>query len=244
MKNIILIDDEPLARQLVLECLQAHTGFQVVQECNDGFEGLKAIAEHKPDLVILDIQMPRINGFEMLELLEEPPAIIFTTAFDEYALKAFEANAVDYLLKPFSQERFDLALQRATTRLAGQQALGNLLEQRGKSEDEMHRIVLRHQGQIRILPVQDVLYLEAWDDYVKIHTAEGVFVKKQTLGWYEKALNPNDFVRVHRSFMVQTARISAIHAGSNDTYELRLSSGMHVPASRSGYQRLKEVMKL
>lgn len=244
MKKIIIIDDEPLARTLVRECLGIHTGFGVVAECNDGFEGLKAVTEHQPDLVFLDIQMPRINGFEMLELMETPPPVIFTTAFDEFALKAFEAHAVDYLLKPFSQERFDKAMERAMERISGAEALSALKNHVGKSSEELNRVVVRHQGQIRIIPVQEIFAIEAWDDYVKIHAAGGVFVKKQTLGWYESALSPQDFLRVHRSFMVRIPAINAIDAGANDTWNLQLVNGMKIPASRTGYQKLKQQMKI
>ncbi|MCC7299360.1 MAG: response regulator, partial [Bacteroidia bacterium] len=180
--KIVIIDDESLARQYVKSCLKGHENIEICAECADGFEGIKAIQEHKPDLIFLDIQMPRINGFEMLELLEEVPSVIFTTAFDEYAMKAFEANAVDYLLKPFNQDRFNKAFSKVKINTNSASIFN---ESPAKSPEEANRIVLRHQGEIRIIPAADVMYIEAWDDYVKIHTAKEVFVKKKTLSYYE-----------------------------------------------------------
>src|SRR5215210_4369483 len=159
----ILIDDEPLARSIVKEYLQQYPQIEVVQECNDGFEGVKAIMQHQPDLIFLDIQMPKINGFEMLELIEEPPAIIFTTAFDEYAIKAFETHAVDYLLKPFSKERFDKAINKwLSNRDTGEQMLAtqNLLSVTTHMPMQAERIVVKSGGKIKIIPVRDIHYLE------------------------------------------------------------------------------------
>lgn len=237
----IVIDDENLAREYVKSCIRKHGNIEIVAECGDGFEGLKAIQEHQPDIIFLDIQMPRINGFEMLELIENPPQVIFTTAFDEFAMKAFEANAIDYLLKPFSQERFDRALLKIQNQT---EAKGNLNEAVGKSAEEANRIVLRHQGEIRIIPAQDILYIEAWDDYVKIHTQKETFVKKKTLTYYENSLQHSDFIRCHRSYLVNIKEISAIDHSSTDAWELRLRNGFHLPASKQGYGRLKEVLGL
>src|SRR5690349_5952458 len=177
MIRTIIIDDEPLARSVIKEYLGDVPGLQLLAECNDGFEGIKAIQQHQPDLIFLDIQMPRINGFEMLELVEEKPAIIFTTAFDEYAIKAFEAHAVDYLLKPFSQERFKAALEKymgqpATIRTSTQQ----LIETGVRLPSQSDRIVVKTAGKIRIIPFLQIQYLEASDDYVKIHTSDGSFL--------------------------------------------------------------------
>ncbi len=238
MKKAIVIDDEFLARNMVKECLLQHTEIEIVAECADGFEGIKAIQELKPDLIFLDIQMPRINGFEMLELIDEPPSVIFATAFDEFALKAFEANAIDYLLKPFSQMRFDQAIKKFLQN-ANIGSIEKLLKTEGKSEFEASRVVVKHQGNIRIIPAIDILYIEAWDDYVKIHTAENVFVKKQTLTFYENALSNKDFLRVHRSFLVNISQVTSIDQGSGENRELRLRNGFHLPVSRSGYQKLK-----
>src|SRR5215217_2773192 len=202
MIRILLIDDEPLARSILLEYLQSHSQMQVVQECNDGFEGLKAIMQHQPDLVFLDIQMPKINGFEMLELLEQPPAVIFTTAFDEYAIKAFETHAIDYLLKPFSQERFDKAMEKLRLQAIQQkEATEKLLQEAPRLPSQSERIVVRNGGKIKIIPVPSIHYIEAADDYVKITTAEGSFLKNKTMGFYEKNLPADSFVRSHRSYI-------------------------------------------
>ena len=166
MSKIIIVDDEPLARSIVKEYLQKHPQLQLMAECGDGFEGVKAIQQHQPDLIFLDIQMPKINGFEMLELLDNTPAVIFTTAFDEYAIKAFEAHAIDYLLKPFDQQRFDKALlkwqeKKETTSEKNTQGL---LETASQSPSQSQRIVIKDGSKIKIIPVHDVMYLEAADD--------------------------------------------------------------------------------
>lgn len=198
MIKTVLIDDEPLARELVREYLQAYPQIEVVAECNDGFEGLKAIQQHQPDLLFLDIQMPKINGFEMLELVDKLPCVIFTTAFEEYAIRAFEVNAIDYLLKPFSRERFDKALQKMLERKT--EVSQELLDAAGRELPTQHnRVVVKINGRIKIIPVQDIHYLEAADDYVKIVTQEGAFLKNKTMAFFEKTLDAQQFIRVHRS---------------------------------------------
>ena len=181
MYKVIVIDDEPLARSIVKEFLQKHPDLELVEECNNGFEAVKAIQQHQPDLILLDIQMPKINGFEMLELLEQSPAVIFTTAYDEYAIKAFEAHAIDYLLKPFNQDRFDKAVQKwkEQKNTGNEKARLELLETASQSPAQNQRIVVKTGGKISIIPVQEVHYLEAADDYVKVHTKDGVISKKQ-----------------------------------------------------------------
>src|SRR5688500_3765120 len=201
MINVILIDDEPLAQSIVKEYLQSYPQFQVVQCCNDGFEGVKAITQHKPDLIFLDIQMPKINGFEMLELIEQPPAVIFTTAFDEYAIKAFEANAIDYLLKPFSKERFNQAVSRwITAHKSGTSAtLKQLAGLPLPHRQENNRMVVKSGHQIRILPFKEILFIEAFDDYIKVHINNDCFLKKQTMQQTEAMLPASEFTRIHRS---------------------------------------------
>lgn len=244
MQKVVIIDDEPLARSIVKEYLQKHPELQLMEECNDGFEGLKAIQQHEPDLVFLDIQMPKINGFEMLELVETPPSVIFTTAFDEYAIKAFEAHAVDYLLKPFNQERFDKAVskwadQRAN---AAEKVNPDLLESASLSPSQNQRIVVKNGSKIKIIPVHDVLYLEAADDYVKIHTQEGYFLKNKTMNHFEQALDNSQFVRSHRSYIVNVQQITRIDPYEKDNHVAILRSGIKVPVSRSGYGKLKDVL--
>ncbi|HVZ57906.1 MAG TPA: response regulator [Chitinophagaceae bacterium] len=245
MAKLLLIDDEPLARQILREYLQTYPQYQVVQECQDGFEGVKAIQQHQPDLVFLDIQMPKINGFEMLELIEHPPAVIFTTAFDEYAIRAFEAHAVDYLLKPFSRDRFDKAL-RKWEELAGNHpsrvAASDLLETAAQSPLQRQRVVVKNGSKIKIIPVHEILFLEAADDYVKICTSEGTFLKNQTLGHFERILDPGQFLRPHRSYLVNIQQITRIEPYEKENHVILLKSGKQIPVSRSGYARLKEVL--
>ncbi|HEX8530067.1 MAG TPA: response regulator [Cytophagales bacterium] len=240
----LIIDDEPLARLIVQEYLQGYPQIRVVQECGDGFEGVKAIQQHKPDVIFLDVQMPKINGFEMLELLEQPPAVIFTTAFDEFALKAFEAHAVDYLLKPFTRERFDKALQRCLEKQAAPPPgpTGALLETAALSPAQHERIVVKTGNKIQIIPVHEALFLEADDDFVKIHTGHGVYLKNRTMGHFEAVLDNRQFVRVHRSYLVQVSQITRIDPYQKETFTAVLRSGAKIPVSRTGYSRLREVL--
>jgi two-component system LytT family response regulator len=245
--KIIIIDDEPLARSIIREYLQYHTDLELVAECTDGFEGVKSIQQLEPDLIFLDIQMPKINGFEMLELIEEPPSVIFTTAFDEYAIKAFESHAVDYLLKPFSRDRFDKAISKWTQAgktISSKQQLAPLLESVSNSPSEQQRVVVKLAGKIRIIPVEDIHYLEAADDYVKIHTREGSFLKNKTMGHFETVLSKNHFVRTHRSYMVNITEITRIDPYEKDNHLAMLKSGERVPVSKTGYVKLKSVLGL
>jgi two-component system LytT family response regulator len=248
MKQVLLIDDEPLARMVVLEYLQDYKDqIQVIQECGDGFEGMKAIMQSQPDLIFLDVQMPKINGFEMLELLEQPPAVIFTTAFDEFAIKAFEAHAIDYLLKPFSKERFkkavDKYLAQSGTPVQQQKQTESLLEEVATQSPVQHdRIVVKTGTKVKIIPVHDVLYLEADDDYVSVHTAEGSFLKNKTMSFFEKVLDVRQFVRVHRSYIVAIDQITRIDPYEKDSHIAILKSGAKIPVSKSGYVKLKQVL--
>ncbi len=238
--KIIIIDDEPLARSIVKEYLEPYTDIDVIAECNDGFEGMKAIQQYEPDLIFLDIQMPKINGFEMLELIENPPAVIFTTAFDEFAIKAFEQNATDYLLKPFSKERFDKAIQKYRQSATSQSQ--EVLETAAQSPAQQNRIVVKEGNKIKIIPVNQIHYLEAADDYVKIVTAEGTFLKKRTMNFFEQSLSAYHFVRIHRSYIVNTQLITRIDAYEKDSHLVLLTSGAKIPASKTGYMKLKEVL--
>jgi len=244
MSKIIVIDDEPLARSVVKEYLQAYSGLDIVQECNDGFEGVKAIQSHQPDLIFLDIQMPKINGFEMLELLDQPPAVIFTTAFDEYAIKAFESHAVDYLLKPFNKERFDKAIQKWKEHSGSQKNTAELLETASHSPAQSQRIVVKIGSKIKIIPIHDVYFLEAADDYVKVHTQDGSFLKNKTMNHFENTLDPHQFVRSHRSYIVNVQQITRIDPYEKDNHIAILKSGAKVPVSRNGYAKLRAVLGL
>ncbi|HEX4045323.1 MAG TPA: LytTR family transcriptional regulator DNA-binding domain-containing protein [Gammaproteobacteria bacterium] len=247
MLKAVIIDDEPLARAIIKEYLKSHTQISIVQECSDGFEGVKAIAQHQPELIFLDIQMPKINGFEMLELLDYTPAVIFTTAFDEYALKAFEVNAVDYLLKPFSKGRFD----KVITKWLGDYEtpeykthLQALVENSGEPDRQMNRVVVKIGNNIRIIPITDIHYFEAADDYVKIYTHDSSFLKKKTMNYFENVLNPSQFVRVHRSYIVQVQQVTRIEPYEKDSHVVILRSGVRIPISKTGYPKLKSVLGL
>jgi two-component system LytT family response regulator len=244
MHKVILIDDEPLARQLVKALLQTHPGFEVVAECGDGFEGFKAIQELSPDLIFLDVQMPRLNGFEMLELLDAPPSVIFTTAFDEYAMKAFEAHAVDYLLKPITRERFDKAIQKWLAQAGNTAKVPQLQElaQEKVYEGYQHRIVVKDNGLIRIIPAQDIYYIEASDDYIKIYTKDGYYLKKATLGSIENSLDPQQFVRIHRSFLIPVSQLVRIEPYEKESHIALLQGGAKVSVSKSGMAKLKTLL--
>jgi two-component system, LytTR family, response regulator len=245
MKKAIIIDDEPLARSIVKEYLGFYPQIEVVEECNDGFQGVKAIQQHKPDIVFLDIQMPKINGFEMLELIDEPPAIIFTTAFDEYAIRAFESHAVDYLLKPFGRERFSKAVDKWLTQQTTNHqktATEALLQSTAHSPSQSERIVVKTAGRIKIIPLHEIQYLEAADDYVKIFTAEGNYLKKKTMSYFEEVLDPKQFVRTHRSYIVNIQQITRIDAYEKENQVAILTSGAKIPVSKNGYAKLKIVL--
>jgi two-component system, LytTR family, response regulator len=236
----LIIDDEPLARLIVKEYLQAYPHITVVQECNDGFEGMKAIQEHKPELIFLDIQMPKINGFEMLELIDEPPLVIFTTAFEAYAIKAFDAHAADYLLKPFSKERFDKAMQKLTQQKNN--ITKEVVDTALQTASQSNRIVVKDNGKIKIIPIAQVQYLEAADDYVKIHTADGSFLKKQTMQYFEDCLPATEFIRIHRSYIINAQLINRIDPHEKDSHLVLLTTGARLPVSKSGYSKLKDML--
>lgn len=240
--KLIIIDDEPLARNIVKEYLKNFPDLELVAECNDGFEGIKAIQQYQPDLIFLDIQMPKINGFEMLELIEEPPAVIFTTAFDEYAIKAFELNTIDYLLKPFSKDRFEKAIQKFQSQHNKNSSIGKIVETAAESPAQQNRVVVKDGSKIKIIPVHHIHYLEAADDYVKIISNDGSFLKKRTMAFFEKSLESFQFVRVHRSYIVNTQLITRIDAYEKDSHLLLLTTGEKIPVSKTGYAKLKEVL--
>lgn len=244
----LIIEDEAPARRLLKEFLKSYPEVELMDECTDGFEGARKIMELKPDLIFLDVQMPRINGFEMLELLrgEDIPLIIFTTAFDEYAIKSFEYNTCDYLLKPINQERFEKAVKKALDQLKEKQDrlpdMNQMVDDALGGGKYLDRIVIRSGSNIHVVYCEDLLCIEASDDYVIVHSAADQWVKKQTLKFYEDKLDPREFVRVHRSFMVKTSAISRIEPYSKDAYIAVLQNSMKVSVSKAGYSRLKEIM--
>jgi two-component system LytT family response regulator len=243
--KVILIDDEPLARSVIKEYLMPYKDIEILQECNDGFEGIKAIMQHQPDIIFLDIQMPKITGFEMLELLDNPPRVIFTTAYEEFAIRAFETNAMDYLLKPFSRERFDKAIQKVleqqTTSIP---AANKLLESAAVSPAQSERVVVKENGKIRIIPVDQIHFLEAADDYVKIHTEKESFLKNKTMGYFEEVLRPELFVRTHRSYIININQVTRIDPYEKESHLAILRTGKKIPVSKNGYLRLRGLLGL
>ena len=245
--KVIIIDDEPLARSIVIEYIQHFPDLVVCHVCSNGYEGVKAIQQYKPDLIILDIQMPKINGFEMLELIENPPAVIFATAFDEYAIKAFEAHAIDYLLKPFNQDRFEKAIKKwreQKNSSVGEKQTKQLLDDVALTAPQNQRIVIKDGSKIKIIPVQDIFYLEAADDFVKVFTKEGYFLKNKTMSHFEQVLDASQFVRSHRSYIINLQQITRIDPYEKDNHVAILRSGAKVPVSRTGYPKLKSILGL
>lgn len=242
MIKAILIDDEPLSREILKRYLKKFSEIEILEECNDGFEGVKAIQQYQPDLIFLDIQMPKINGFEMLELIQPAPAVIFITAFDEFALKAFEANAIDYLLKPVAEDRFQKAIQKFLDKSGQTPNTSELLETMAKEPSQSNRIVVKTGSKVKIIPVHEILFLEAEDDFVKIVTAEGSFLKNKTMSFYEQSLDPNLFVRVHRSFIVHIGQITKIEPYQKETHMAILRNGQQIPISKTGYPKLKSIL--
>jgi len=242
----IIIDDENLAREIIKRYLADHEDIFLSAECSNGFDGIKQINKIHPDIIFLDIQMPRINGFEMLELLEETPVIIFTTAFDQYALKAFEVNAADYLLKPFSKERFNEALDKAFIHLKDKSKqssmIKNLIDLNEKRQEYLERIITKDGAKISIIPADSIKFLEAQDDYVLIYSDEGKFLKQKTMKFFEEHLNPNNFVRLHRSYIASVKRIKRIELMAKESYQVLLDDKTTLPVSKTGYNKLKDIL--
>ncbi len=245
----IVVDDEDLARQVLRELLQAHPEVEIVAECANGFEAVKAVAELKPDLLFLDVQMPKLDGFEVLELTGTDLAVIFVTAYDQYALRAFEAHAVDYLLKPFGAERLRVALDRVPERLGDNRLGGRLpppMELAAEARPPaqyLERIVVKDGTRVHLIPVRKLDYAEAQDDYVALCAEGKKHLKQQTISSLEKALDPARFLRVHRSYIVNLERVVKIEPYGKETHVVVLTSGAQLPVSRAGYARLREVLE-
>jgi two-component system, LytTR family, response regulator len=245
----VIVDDEELARALLREFVESSTGVEILAECANGFEAVKAISEKKPDLVFLDVQMPKLNGFEVLELIGEEVAVIFVTAFDQYAMRAFDEHAVDYLLKPFSQERFQKALERARRRLGenpSSKPKAMPATELGRAarppREYLQRIVVKDGARVHIIPVERLDYAEAQDDYVSLHSQGKSYLKEQTISSLEAALDPERFVRIHRSAIVNLERVAKIEPYAKDSRVAVLSDGAHLPVSRAGYERLRALL--
>lgn len=237
--QILIVDDEELARRLIREYLQAHSDLEIIGECENGLEALQAITDQNPDLIFLDIQMPKLSGLEVLELAGRNSGVIFTTAYDQYALKAFDLHALDYLLKPFSQQRFDEALAKGR-KMLGQSnpGLHGLLAHTSKLE----RIVIRERGQVHVIPVDQIDYVEAQDDYINIHSAGKSHLKTQSLSELEAQLDNSKFVRIHRSYLIRLAALKGLQRVGKDAQVAVLQSGAQLPISRAGYERLKNML--
>lgn len=240
----ILVEDEELARNLLKSYLKERDDLEIIAECENGFEGVKAINELKPDLVFLDIQMPKITGFEMLELLDHHPEIIFTTAYDQYALKAFEFNAADYLLKPFSKDRLLAAVDKVTERLAKKVESDDMVDKISNfaREEFLDRVVVKDRHKIHIIPVDQIRYVESLDDYVLIYTNEGRFMKQKTMKYFETALDPRNFARIHRSYIVRIDQIAQLQQYEKESYIVILHDKTKLKVSKTGYKNLKEML--
>lgn len=245
MIKAVIIDDEPLARQLLRGYLNDIGNVEILGEFENGFDGLKGIMEYKPDLVFLDIQMPKLNGFEMLELLDDMPYVVFITAYDQYALKAFERNAVDYLLKPYSAERLKAAVEKVL-RFAGNSSelpLRNLIKDHQQRVEAIDRIAVKTGTKIRIIYTDEIQYFESQDDYVMIYTGDGKYLKQNTMKYFEDHLPADDFVRVHRSYIVRLDVIAQIELYDKEGYVVKLKNQQSIPVSKSGYNRLRETLR-
>jgi two-component system LytT family response regulator len=242
--RVVIVDDEPLARAMVRQCIAAHPGVDVIAECGNGFEAVKAVTELAPDLLFLDVQMPKLSGFEVLELIGRDVAVIFTTAYDQYALRAFEVHAVDYLLKPFSEQRFAEALSRARERLASKESLpvDALVSEARPRQEPLERVLIRDGSKVHVLPVDRIDYVEAQDDYVCFKSEGKSYLKDQTLGSAEASLDPVRFVRIHRSYLLNIDRIARVELYAKDSRVAILRDGSRLPVSRSGYARLAKLL--
>ena len=245
----VIVDDEELARRMLREFLGREADIEIVAECANGFDAVKVIGELKPHLVFLDVQMPKLDGFEVLELIGREVAVIFVTAYDSYAMKAFDAHAVDYLLKPFGRERFDTALGRARQRLqssapqASAVEPGDLAAAARAPEQFAQRIVVKDGAKVTIIPVERLDYVQAQDDYVELHSQKRAYLKQQTISSLETALDPKQFVRIHRSCIVNIERVNKIEPYTKDSRVAVLSDGTQLPVSRSGYARLTALLE-
>jgi len=244
----VIVDDEELARGLLREYLRGAGGVEVAAECANGFEAVKAIAEHKPDLVFLDVQMPKLDGFEVLELIDSSVSVIFVTAYDQYAMKAFDANAVDYLLKPFSADRFKKALERVRLRLGNPAppppkiSAGDLSAAARPPEQKYERIVVKDGTKVHIIPIDKLDYVEAQDDYIALRSEKKSYLKQQTISSIETQLDPKKFIRIHRSYIVNLERIARIEPYTKDSRVAVLLDGSQLPVSRSGHAKLKALL--
>jgi len=254
--RVIIVDDEPLARAILREHLAAHADVEIVGECANGFEAVKAIGELAPDLVFLDIQMPKLDGFEVVELAGTKTHYVFVTAYDQFALRAFEVHAIDYLLKPFGRARLDAALAHARTRLGasplqalGQQAAGlqavvqEAAQEAVRQRGPLSRVLIRDGARVHVVPAADIDYIEAQDDYIAICAGGKRWLKNQRLSELEGQLDPHAFLRVHRSYIVNVGAVARIEPLGRDSHCAVLRDGVRIPVSRSGYARVRDLIR-
>ena len=238
------MDDEELARHIIRELLQPHSEIEVVAECANGFEAMKAFAEHKPDLIFLDVQMPKLTGFDVLELIGTGPMVIFVTAYDQYAMRAFDVHAVDYLLKPIGRERFEAALSRAKERLGERMPAAQELAAAARPPQQfLERVVVKDGTRVTLIPIAKLDYVEAQDDYVALASQGKKHLKQQTIASLEACLDPKCFVRIHRSYIVNLERVVRIEPYGKDSRLAILSDGTRLPVSRTGYARLQSMLE-
>ncbi|MCD4746133.1 MAG: LytTR family transcriptional regulator DNA-binding domain-containing protein [Bacteroidales bacterium] len=243
----IIIEDEEPARDLIKAYLKDYKNIILISECDNGFAGFKAINEHKPDIIFLDIQMPKLSGFEMLELLDEIPGIIFTTAYDNFAIKAFDINAVDYLLKPFSRERFQKSIEKAFDSLENKKKKNKkvyrLIEHVHRSKDMLERVVVKSGSKINVIPVDEIQHVEAQDDYVMIYTKNEKYLKQETMNYFEEHLPASHFIRIHRSDIVKLDQIIRMEHYAKDNFVVILKNGNNIKVSKSRIKELKKELR-
>jgi two-component system LytT family response regulator len=242
--RIVIVDDESLARTYLRELLAAHSNVQIVGECANGIEAVKAVTELAPDLLMLDVQMPKIDGFDVLELIGQSVPVVFVTAYDNFAIKAFDVHAVDYLLKPFGPERLAEALTRARERIAGREPnpSSQLLGAARDARKPLGRLLIRDRSDVHVIPVEKIDYLEAQDDYVSVRVGGKNLLKEQTMSELETLLDPQRFVRIHRRYLLNVTRLARIEQSTTESRSAILTDGTELPISRSGYARLKELL--
>src|SRR5580698_1100630 len=243
--RVVIADDEELARGVLREYLEKDSRIEIVAECANGFEAVKAVAEHKPDVIFLDVQMPRLDGFEVLELIDREVAVVFVTAFDQYAMRAFDAAAVDYLLKPFGEDRFRAALRKIERRTGEMRpaSLSSELKNAVRPAGEyLERAVVKDGAKVHVIPAGKLDYAEAQDDYVALRSEGKTWLKQQTIASLEAALHPKRFVRLHRGFLVNIERIARIEPNTKDTWVAVLLDGTRIPVSRGGYARFNSLI--
>ena len=240
--RVLIVDDEHLARALLREFLGAHPDVEIVGECANGFEAVKAIGELQPDLVFLDIQMPKLDGFEVVELAGARPHYVFATAYDQFALKAFEVHAIDYLLKPFSRERLAQALDHARSRRPQAPRLETVVQEAAQRRGYLERVLIKDGARVHVVPSATIDYIEAQDDYVQVTAGGKAHLKTQRMSELEAQLDPQVFIRIHRSYIVNVGAIARIEPASKDNYCAVLKDGTTLPISRSGYQKVRDML--